>query len=299
LTIRALQRQRSSRCEHRARSEREPASVPYVNHREIAIMVHRRFSHRTLLLSEPHRTAVNAACGPRDSIIGIAPVPSRRSALLRPRGARLTALTARSRSRDGQLPPARDAAELLKRIDDDQRRRYARFVRPVAPRSRFASPGAKLIRFIGRRPRTSLPLLPSFPWLPTRAVPHPRRGQSESRRPATLRRRTPRQLRNRRRGASRAGCRSLSTCCTVAHRRPASMPGRRSGVARSAARRNRSTRAEIAVDLRVGQAYHGRETTSTTRTTAAGTRAATRVPRRRLLRPHRFTTPAARSRYRP
>ena len=55
------------------------------------------------------------------------------------------------------------AAELLKPIDDEQRRRYPQFVRPAAPRSRFASPGAKLIRFIGRRPRTSLRSSPSFP----------------------------------------------------------------------------------------------------------------------------------------
>lgn len=58
-------------------------------------------------------------------------------------------------------------------IDDDHRRRYPRFVRPVAPRNRFASPGAKLIWLIGRRPRTSLTVLPSAPGLPTRAVSRP------------------------------------------------------------------------------------------------------------------------------
>ena len=48
-------------------------------------------------------------------------------------------------------------------VDDDHRRRYPPFVRPAAPRSRFASLDPKLIRFIGRRPGTSLPLSLSFP----------------------------------------------------------------------------------------------------------------------------------------
>jgi hypothetical protein len=133
----------------------------------------------------------------RDSIVGIVSEPSRRSAWLRPRMRAadgldgspaiprwalaadhahpsdvMTMMTNTGQSR---------AAELLNPIDGDQRPRYPRFVPLAAAFSRFASPDAKLIRFVGRKPRPGLPILTSPPGCHTRAVSRPRRGQSVSR----------------------------------------------------------------------------------------------------------------------
>jgi hypothetical protein len=207
--------------------------------------------------------------------------PNRQGA---PRGfaracARLTALTVRPRSRGGHLLPTTPivpmsmtmmtntresrAAELLNPIDGDQPQRYPRSGPLAAACSRFASPDAKLIRFVGRKPRPGLPILTSPPVAiharyHAREEANPHRDFGDVTSPHGAHCIPP---------AALVRIDATRRCSAVIPEPHAVLPAAtHPGVPKSP------------IDLRVGQAYHGRQTTSSTRTTEGRTQAAARVP---------------------